>query len=666
MKLLNVLALTTSLSVFHAYADNSYQWLRDDSRSEPRVQQYLRDQNAKADRWFEPHNSEIQALVGEWQQTAQHKAPSPALIRSHQQYNDIHWNGDRQLVKLNAQHEVKPLLNLSVRADAFDYYQLAAWMPDTSGEWIALAEDTRGDEQFRITLVHVTDRTERVISTTASTYFAWAPDGKSLYYLSNLNSTTQLQRFELASGESTQLGEWRSAEWLFSLYSASNSRYIVIQQNNENATQQRLLDTQTGRLMPWLRSAEEGVEYYVDVLGDTLYINSNHQGTFQLYRQPLPQVELNWQPFITHKEIGSLSNFYLFDAGIVLVEDQSLAPKIWVLDYQGEVRTHFELQALGQVAWISRNGDAPSNRLRVRAMSMTEPASWHELDVAQLQWQTLSQDSYAGFDSAQYQTHTVWVAQGDIKVPVTLAYRRDKLTPSSSVVLYGYGAYGVTMKPYFMPQIVSLLDRGMIYAIAHVRGGGYLGEAWHQAGAGLNKQNGIDDFLAAARFLTNFDQGTRVIYAIGGSAGGTLVAAALNRQPDVFAGAVLQVPFVDVLASMSDTSQTLTAQQYQEWGNPTLPEQRQVMAAYDPVSNLRAVAYPPTLVNVGWWDNRVPYWEGARYLARLSDLSQGAGPYLLSTDFQAGHASDRRQALEKQAREYAFFLTLDKNRKAGQ
>lgn len=312
MKLLNVLALTTSLSVFHAYADNSYQWLRDDSRSEPRVKQYLNDQNVKADRWFEPHSSDIQALVGEWQQTAQHKAPSPALIRSHQQYNDIQWNGDRQLVKINAADDIKPLLNLSVRADAFDYYQLAAWMPDTSGEWIALAEDTRGDEQFRITLVHVTDRTERVISANASTYFAWAPDGKSLYYLSDLNGNTQLQRFELASGQSTQLDEWRSAEWLFSLYSASNPRYVVIQQNNENATQQRLLDTQTGRLMPWLRSAEEGVEYYVDVLGDTIYINSNHQGTFQLYRQPLPQAELNWQPFITHKEIGSLSNFYLF------------------------------------------------------------------------------------------------------------------------------------------------------------------------------------------------------------------------------------------------------------------------------------------------------------------------------------------------------------------
>lgn len=226
------------------------------------------------------------------------------------------------------------------------------------------------------------------------------------------------------------------------------------------------------------------------MLGETLYINSNHEGAFRLYRQPL-HTKQEWQSVTTHKEIGSLSNFYLFDAGIVLVENQTLAPKVWVLDNQGEVRTHFELHDLGQVAWISRNGDAASNRLRVRAMSMTEPASWHELDVVQLQWQQLSQDHYADFDPKQYQTQTVWVTQGAIQVPVTLAYRSDKLTPNSSVVLYGYGAYGVTMKPYFMPQIVSLLDRGMIYAIAHVRGGGYLGEAWHQAGAGLNKQTAL-------------------------------------------------------------------------------------------------------------------------------------------------------------------------------
>lgn len=219
MKLLNVLLLTTSLSAFYTYAETDYQWLRDDSRSEPAVKQFLAEHNRKTDHWFAPAKPLVQELVNEWQQTSQHKAPPPALIYANQQYNDIQWNGHRHIVKIGAQGQIEPLLNLSARAEPFDYYQLASWSLDRSVQSVALAEDTRGDEQFKLTIVRLADRTEQIVSETASTYFAWAADGKSLYYLSDLNGSTQLQRFELETGQSTRLAEWRSAEWLFSLYS---------------------------------------------------------------------------------------------------------------------------------------------------------------------------------------------------------------------------------------------------------------------------------------------------------------------------------------------------------------------------------------------------------------------------------------------------------------
>ncbi|MDG2681915.1 prolyl oligopeptidase family serine peptidase, partial [Vibrio parahaemolyticus] len=252
----------------------------------------------------------------------------------------------------------------------------------------------------------------------------------------------------------------------------------------------------------------------------------------------------------------------------------------------------------------------------------------------------------------------IFIKHDGVSVPVSLAYRKDKLHAQSPVMIYGYGAYGFTMKPYFMPQVISLLDQGVVYAIAHVRGGGYFGDEWHEQGRGARKANSIGDFVAAAKTLKTFERGNREVFAIGSSAGGTLVAGAVNRDPKLFSGVVLKVPFVDVVASMSDTSLPLTTQQYGEWGNPTKPEQLARMKAYDPILNIHKDAYPPMLVQVGLIDQRVPYWEGAKYLAKVSELSERTGPYLLQTDFNSGHQMDPRQAQEQQAKEYAFLLSL--------
>ncbi|CAE6941386.1 N-terminal beta-propeller domain [Vibrio sp. B1FIG11] len=299
-------------------------------------------------------------------------------------------------------------------------------------------------------------------------------------------------------------------------------------------------------------------------------------------------------------------------------------------------------------------------------MSMTTPPLWEEFDVKALTKTNLSQDVYHGFSSQDYVSKRIMVKSHGVEVPVSLAYRKDKLSDNAPVVLYGYGAYGFTMKPYFMPQTVSLLDQGIIYAIAHVLGGGYFGADWHDQGRGVLKANSINDFTAAAQALKHFDGGERDVYAIGSSAGGTLVAGSINQAPDLFAGAVMKVPFVDVVASMSDTTLPLTAQQYGEWGNPALPEQLKAMQAYDPILNIHKDAYPPMLVQIGLNDQRVPYWEGAKYLAQISSTSESTGPYLLQTDFHSGHRIDPRQARKQQAKEYAFLLSLIKTSKAEQ
>jgi oligopeptidase B len=298
---------------------------------------------------------------------------------------------------------------------------------------------------------------------------------------------------------------------------------------------------------------------------------------------------------------------------------------------------------------------------------MIQPGLWERFNTLTATRESIGQDVYPNYQADMYVTQTLNIENDGHAVPVTLAYRKELLNKQNPVVLYGYGAYGVTMKPYFMPQTISLLDRGVIYAVAHVRGGGFKGEQWYLSGKGLNKANSISDFVAAARTLQNFQQGERAILAMGSSAGGTLVAGALNEAPEVFAGASLKVPFVDVINSMSDETLPLTAQQYAEWGDPHQESELSVMKAYDPYYNLSKANYPPVLISVGLNDRRVPYWEGAKYQAKLQSLTTGSGPYLLSTNFSQGHSSDRRQSLSQQAFEYAFLLSLThKNTKAEQ
>ena len=289
-------------------------------------------------------------------------------------------------------------------------------------------------------------------------------------------------------------------------------------------------------------------------------------------------------------------------------------------------------------------------------MSMIQPPRWEELNIRTGMRSMLSEDHYPNYQQEKYQTQQVMVKSGNVEIPITLAFKKDLLTKTSPVVLYGYGAYGFTMKPYFMPQVTSLLDRGIIYAVAHVRGGGYFGPKWHFAGKGENRLNSINDFIHAAEKMTQFANGNRKVAAMGSSAGGTLVAAALNQDPKLFSAASLNVPFVDVISSMSDTSLPLTSQQYQEWGNPNNSNDLSIMSAYDPVLNIKQESYPPIMVRVGWQDIRVPYWEGAKYLSLVSQKSSGEGPYLLLTDFNSGHATDRRRAIQQQAMDYAFLI----------
>ena len=670
MKFSHVFLGLLALSLPSVAADN-FDWLRDDSRRDERVLSYLKKQNQKTEQFQKSYNEITQHLLSQWEAMGAEKGDKPWVIKNGQEWNLTRRQGNFVLLSRadkNAQENV--VYDFSSRQEERQYFQIGQWrIQDDS---LLFTEDIDGSEQYHAVLVELNNGRVHELISNVDNGVLLSPNGKFAFVVSKEAKTQrpyQIVRINTQTNEQKVLWQEEKTDWLMSFYPAADARFAVVQSNNEPTTEQKILNLDSGELTTSLRKPESGVEYYADVAQGRVFINSNLNGQFCLFETEMPEkdvntVESNWKSFLRSE--NGVEQFYLYEAGLVALTKQDNQTTISVYSYDGTAKKTLPLESDGRVAWLSTLGDYRSNKIRIRSMSMTTPPLWEEFDVKAQIKTNLSQDVYHGFSSQDYVSQRIMVKSHGVEVPVSLAYRKDKLSDNAPVVLYGYGAYGFTMKPYFMPQTVSLLDQGVIYAIAHVRGGGYFGADWHEQGRGILKANSINDFTAAAQALKHFDGGERDVYAIGSSAGGTLVAGSINQAPDLFAGAVMKVPFVDVVASMSDTTLPFTAQQYGEWGNPTLPEQLKAMQAYDPILNIHKDAYPPMLVQVGLNDQRVPYWEGAKYLAQISSTSESTGPYLLQTDFHSGHRMDPRQAREQQAKEYAFLLSLIKTSKAEQ
>ncbi|UTZ43287.1 prolyl oligopeptidase family serine peptidase [Vibrio campbellii] len=670
MKFSHVFLGLLALSLPSVAADN-FDWLRDDSRQDERVLSYLKKQNQKTEQFQKSYNEITQHLLSQWEAMGAEKGDKPWVIKNGQEWNLTRRQGNFVLLSRadkNSQEDV--VYDFSSRQEERQYFQIGQWR--IQGNSLLFTEDIDGSEQYRALLVELNNGRVHELISNVDNGVLLSPNGKFAFVVSKEAKTQrpyQIVRINTQTDEQKVLWQEDKTDWIMSFYPAADARFALVQSNNESTTEQKILNLDSGDLTASLRKPESGVEYYADVAQDRVFINSNLNGQFGLFETAMPEkhadtVESNWKSFLRSE--NGVEQFYLYDAGLVALTKQDNQTTISVYSYDGTAKKTLPLEPEGRVAWLSTLGDYRSNKIRIRSMSMTTPPLWEEFDVKAQIKTNLSQDVYHGFSSQDYVSQRIMVKSHGVEVPVSLAYRKDKLSDNAPVVLYGYGAYGFTMKPYFMPQTVSLLDQGVIYAIAHVRGGGYFGADWHEQGRGVLKANSINDFTAAAQALKHFDGGERDVYAIGSSAGGTLVAGSINQAPDLFAGAVMKVPFVDVVASMSDTTLPLTAQQYGEWGNPTLPEQLKAMQAYDPILNIHKDAYPPMLVQVGLNDQRVPYWEGAKYLAQISSTSESTGPYLLQTDFHSGHRMDPRQAREQQAKEYAFLLSLIKTSKAEQ
>ena len=548
------------------------------------------------------------------------------------------------------------------------FMSVGAFVPSDDGNLLAYTTDNTGYRQYTL---HVKDlRTGKLFSEAIERVnnVAWAADNKTVFYVTEDAVTKRSDKFfrhVLGTDKSDLVYEEKDELFDIFTYRSRDKAVIFVEADSKTSTDVRYLpaDNPSAELKVILPRQPEH-EYDVDHRGDLFYIRTNKGAkNFRVVTAPVSDPsEKNWKEFIAHRPAVKVEGISLFSDHAVLSEWENGLQQLEIVNLKNDKRNRISFPEPVYSAGLSSNREFNTTVVRYSYNSLVTPNSVFDYDMNTGKTTLLKQTEVpGGFDRANYQSERVFATASDgTKIPMSVVYRKGtKLDGSAPLLLYGYGSYGISIPPTFSSSRLSLLDRGVVYAIAHIRGGGELGEEWRQAGRMMNKINTFTDFIACADHLVKakYTSSNRLVIQ-GGSAGGLLVGAVVNMRPDLFKAAIAQVPFVDVLNTMLDATLPLTTSEYIEWGNPNDKPAFDYMKRYSPYDNIAKTNYPSMLVKVSVNDSQVPYWEGAKLVAKLRELKTDQNPLLLKVNFGAGHggASGRYDALRETAFDYAFML----------
>lgn len=560
------------------------------------------------------------------------------------------------------------VLDLNELAKGQKFMSLGAFVPSDDGNLLAYTTDNTGYRQYTLQVKDLRngklfpEHIERVNNV------AWASDNKTLFYVTEDAVTKRSDKFfrhVLGSDKNDLLYEEKDELFDIGTYKTRDREVIFVESTSKTSTEVLYLsaakpDSELKVVIP--RSAEH--EYDVDHRGDLFYIRSNKEAkNFRVVTAPVSDPsEKNWKEFVAHRPAVKVEGISMFADYAVLSEWEGGLQQIEIVDLKANKHSRIQFPEPVYSAGLNANREFKTNVLRYSYNSLVTPNSTLDYDMSTGKSTLLKQTEVpGGFDRNNYKSERVFATASDgTKVPMSMVYRKGvKMDGSAPMLLYAYGSYGISIPPTFSSSRLSLLDRGVIYVIAHIRGGGELGEEWRQAGRMMNKMNTFTDFIACAEHLIKekYTSKDRLVIQ-GGSAGGLLMGAVSNLRPDLFKGVISQVPFVDVLNTMLDASLPLTTSEYIEWGNPNEKAAFEYMKTYSPYDNIAKKDYPAMLVKVSVNDSQVPYWEGAKLVAKLRSMKTDQNPLLLKVNFGAGHggASGRYDALRETAYDYAFML----------
>jgi len=661
----------------HGTRSDPYYWLRDDDRTDPDVLAYLTAENAYHAEHLAPLKALEDTLFAEIvARLKQDDSTVPYRKNGYWYYirfepGKEHPIFARRSGSLDAPEEV--MLDANALKEAHEYYQVGELDVSPNSEWLAFCEDTVGRRQYRLRFKNLfTGELLAESIPDVEPDLAWANDNRTVLYIEKDPETLlglRVKRHVVRTDPATDVLVFEQDDKsLYTGVSKSKSdRYLFIHMEGTLTSEWRYADAGDPELhfrvvLPRRRDHE----YEVEHLGDDFVIRTNWQArNFRLMSVPIGREasQGEWREVVAHREDAYLEDFEVFRHYVALSVRSGGVRKIGVKPLIEGAEIYFiDSDEPAYTTSLSANPEIDCDVVRYVYSSLATPATVYDFDMRTREKVLRKRDPVlGGYDPSRYATELVFApARDGQRIPVSLIHRKDFVRNGTAALLqYAYGSYGLSMDPGFASARFSLIDRGFVYAIAHIRGGQEMGRAWYDDGRLLRKKNSFTDFIDVTHFLVAQGYAGRdKVFAMGGSAGGLLMGAIANMSPEDYRGIVTQVPFVDVVTTMLDDTIPLTTNEYDEWGNPEDDAAYQYMLSYSPYDNVRAQAYPAMLVTTGLWDSQVQYYEPAKWVAKLRAVKTDHNPLVLHVDMEAGHGgkSGRFQRYRETAMEYAFIL----------
>jgi oligopeptidase B len=648
---------------------DDYFWLRE--KGDPGVAAYLEAENAYADAVMRPTERLQQDLYKEMLGRIQETDLSVPYPEGDYWYYARTEEGKQYPILCRRKGPDGPeeiTLDENRLAEGLPFFSLGAYVVSDDGRYLAYSTDVTGFREYTLFIKDLARGALLPFKVEHAGSVAWAADGRTLFYTVDDSAKRPYRVYRHQLGESVDPLVYEEADELFRVFvgKTRSRRFLMMGSASHTTTEWRFApaDRPAGE---WRLVAprEHEHEYDVDHHGDSFYIRTNDRGrNFRLVKAPVASPgRASWVEVAPHRPDVMLEGIELFAGHLVLLDRRRGLEELNVVDLASGEGHLVTFPEPAYSVFTVNNRVFGTTRLRFSYQSLVTPPSTFDYDMATRERTLLKQQPVlGGYDPALYASERLLARAPDgVLVPMSLVYRRGLVKDGRRpAYLYAYGSYGYPLPVTFSSNRLSLLDRGFVIALAHIRGGGEMGKPWHDDGKMKKKMNTFTDFIAAAEHLVaeRYTSKERLVVE-GGSAGGLLMGAVVNLRPDLFKAVVSKVPFVDVINTMSDASLPLTAGEWEEWGNPARPDDYAVIRRYDPYTNLAPRAYPAMLVKTSFNDSQVMYWEPAKYVAKLRTLKTDANPLILKTNMAAGHggASGRYDFLREVAFDYAFILT---------
>jgi oligopeptidase B len=653
---------------------DEYYWLRDDNRQDKNMLAYLNAENAYTDAVMKPlagfKDQLYKEMIGRLKQD---DATVPYLYKDYWYYSRYEAGKEYQIHarrKGNMEAPEEILLDLNELAKGYSYYSIDNFKISPDQKLCAFVEDSVGRRQYKLRIKNLETGAITDTGVSGISYgIAWAADNATIVYVWNdpetlLSKNIKSHRLGTDPASDPLLYHEPDDSYYLDVGLTRSENYICIYLESTLSDEQRCADVNNPGTFKLLAGRKSDFKYHADHLDGRWVVRTNWNApNFKLmsFSDGIWNGREQWADLVPHDQTVLISSFELFSSFIAINERFNGLTRIRLRSNAG-VETIVAADEPAYQMELDVNRQPNTDWVRYSYTSLTTPATIYELNSVSKERRMLKETPVlGGFDKRNYVTERQWaIARDGTRVPVSLVYRKGFVKNGTAALLqYGYGSYGISMEPWFSSNIISLLDRGMVYAIAHIRGGQEMGRQWYEDGKLLKKKNTFTDFIDVTNYLVG--QGYAApdrVAAMGGSAGGLLMGAIANMAPSSYRVMVSQVPFVDIVTTMLDESIPLTTNEFGEWGNPQNPVYYEYMLSYSPYDQLRATSYPAMFIGTGLWDSQVQYWEPAKYVARLRDRRTDNKLLVLRTQMEAGHggSSGRFQRYLEAAEYYAFMM----------